>query len=81
MAGWALIVTLDAVEIHPDAFLAVMLYVPFDNPAKTPVVLVYVIPSILKLSPVLLEVTFIVPVETLQVGWDEDKVGVAGVAG
>ena len=38
--GCALTVTLVAVEIQPDVFLAVTPYVPAETPVKTPLVLV-----------------------------------------
>ena len=48
---------------------AVTLYVAFAaTPVKMPVVFVYVVPSMLKLSPEVLEVTVIVAVAVAQVG-------------
>ena len=38
--GCGLTVTLVAVEVQPEAFLAVTLYVPAETPVKTPLVLV-----------------------------------------
>ena len=40
VAGWALTVTLVAVEVQPPLLLAVTLYVPVATPVKTPVVFV-----------------------------------------
>ena len=46
-----MIVTDVAAEIHPLAFLTVTLYIPADTLVKIPVVLVYIVPSILYESP------------------------------
>ena len=45
--GAALIVALVAFDVQPEEFLAVTLYVPAATPVNTPVVFVYVVPSIL----------------------------------
>ena len=83
--GCAFIVTLVANDIHPDAFLAVTLYVPDATPVNIPVVLVYVVPLILYDNPdktdVCVEVTVIVPVVTLQVGCVTVTFGAAGAEG
>ena len=67
---------------HPLAFLTLMLYVPSETFENIPVVLEYVIPSMLNVSPVLIvELTEIVPVATVHVGCITDAVGAPGIAG
>mgnify|MGYP003351280074 CR=1 FL=1 len=80
--GWAFTTALVALEVHPEALRAVTLYVAFAaTPVKMPVVFVYVVPSMLKLSPEVLEVTVIVAVAVAQVGWVMETVGAVGVLG
>ena len=67
MAGCEFTVTLVAIEVHPASFLAVRLYVPGATAVNTPPG-EYVVPSMLKVNPVVEEVTLIVPVATVQVG-------------
>ena len=67
--GGGLIVTDVAAEIHPLAFLTVTLYIPDATLVKIPVVLVYVVPSILYAIPAAGAgvLTVIVPVVVAQV--------------
>ena len=59
-----------AAETHPAAFLTVTLYGPGTSALNTPVVLVYVTPSMLKVTPAAGagDVTVIVPVAIWHVG-------------
>ena len=80
--GCGLMVTEVAGEVHP-AFLAVTLYVPGATLLNTPVVLVYVVPSILYVIPAAGAgvLTVIVPVATAHVGCTSVVVGAAGGVG
>lgn len=80
-AGAAFITTAVVFEIQPDAFFAVKLYVPATTPVNIPVVFVYTVPLILKVKPVLIDVTVIVPDGTAHVGWVIVAVGATGFAG
>ena len=62
-------------------FFDVRLYEPGVTPANTPVEFVYVVPSMLNVSPVTDEVTVIVPVATVHVGCVTLAVGADGDAG
>ena len=72
-------VTITGTDMHPDEFLAVIGYFPGASPVNTPVEL-YVVPLLLKVRPAFEEVTFIVPVATLQVDWVMFNVGANGNA-
>jgi hypothetical protein len=74
------IVPVEAGDIQPSVFFAVILkLLPAVMPEKIPVEFVYVTPSLLKINPVSVEVTVIVPVFTAQVGLVRFNVGAVGV--
>jgi hypothetical protein len=82
IAGCAFIVAVVPVEVQPAAFLAVTVYVFGLTRVNTPVVLVYVTPSMLYVIPAPVgAVMVIVPVAEAHVVWVRETVGAAGVAG
>ena len=66
--GWAFTTATPGEETVPVEVLEVTLYVPVGTPVNTPVVLVYVEPSMLNVNPVVDERTVMVPVANAQVG-------------
>ena len=82
-AGITPLMVADALgDKQPFTVLAVTGYVPDATALKTPVVLVYVVPSMLYVMPVSVGVlTVIVPVETEHVGCVKVSVGTEGVVG
>jgi hypothetical protein len=80
--GCPFMVTLVTFEMQPALFLAVTLYDFVTRFVKTPVMLVYVMPSMLYVMLASVGVvTVIVPVETAQVGCCMTTVGTEGVKG
>jgi hypothetical protein len=81
VAGWILMVTLVPCDVHPAEFLAVTVYDPEETFEKTPLVLEYVVPSMLKVIPDPAgEVTVIVPVAVSHVGCINEVIGADGIA-
>ena len=81
--GAAFTTAVAGADIHPDAFFTVTLYVFGVRPAKMPLVLVYVVPSMLYVIPVAGAgvLMVIVPVAVAHVGCVTADAGAAGAGG